>query len=82
MSISDHDIPPADRFIDDREAAQILGLSRSYLRQLRVKGGGAPYSKFNTAVRYRISDLLAWAASCSTRSTSESTSNSDSGVVA
>jgi hypothetical protein len=47
-----------DRFIDDLEAAEILKLSPSYLRQLRVKGGGCRYSRFGRAVRYRISDLF------------------------
>ena len=61
---------PVDRFVDDREAAQFLGLSRSYLRQLRVKGGGPPFSKFGAAVRYRLGSLYAWAAECSVSSTS------------
>ena len=61
-----------DRFVDDIEAADVLGLSRSYLRQLRVKGGGPPYSKFSAkAVRYRLSDLFAWGEACSVRSTSD-----------
>lgn len=60
-----------DRYIDDREAADMLGLSRAYLRNLRVSGGGCRFSKFGRAVRYRVGDLLAWANDNSASSTSE-----------
>lgn len=60
-----------DRFIDDAEAADMLGLSRSYLRALRVNGGGCRFTKFGRAVRYRVGDLLAWAHDNSASSTSE-----------
>lgn len=60
-----------DRYIDDREAAEMLGLSRAYLRNLRVSGGGCRFSKFGRAVRYRVGDLLAWANDNSASSTSE-----------
>lgn len=60
-----------DRFVDDREAATILGLSRSYLRQLRVKGGGCRFVRFGRAVRYRLADLYTWADQNSSLSTSE-----------
>jgi excisionase family DNA binding protein len=59
-----------DRFVDDREAAELLHLSRSYLRQLRLSGGGCRYAKFGRAVRYRLSDLLDWATAKSVSSTS------------
>jgi hypothetical protein len=51
----------ADRLINDVEAAAILSLSPSYLRSLRVSGGGASYVKIGRAVRYRLPVLLAWA---------------------
>ena len=54
-----------------REAADMLGLSRAYLRNLRVSGGGCRFSKFGRAVRYRVGDLLAWANDNSASSTSE-----------
>jgi hypothetical protein len=73
MSIQeDLEMAPAvlrDRYVGDAEAAQILGLSRSYLRQLRVNGGGCRFSTFGRAVRYRVSDLYAWATSKSSTST-------------
>jgi hypothetical protein len=59
-----------DRFVDDVEAAALLSLSRSYMRQLRFKGGGCAFSSFGRAVRYRVSDLFEWAASKSATSTS------------
>jgi excisionase family DNA binding protein len=61
----------ADRFIDDREAAAFLGLSRTYLRQLRVKGGGCRFFRFGRAVRYRLTDLDAWASRKAVESTSD-----------
>lgn len=59
------DIPAGlDRYIDDQAAGELLGLSRSYMRQLRVKGGGPRFSKFSAkAIRYRVADLLSWAES-------------------
>jgi predicted DNA-binding transcriptional regulator AlpA len=60
------------RYVDDRAAADLLGLSRSYMRQLRVKGGGPRYSKLSAkAIRYRVEDLHAWAEAKSVGSTSE-----------
>jgi hypothetical protein len=63
--------PPPDRFVNDVEAAAILGLSRGYLRTLRVRGGGSPYSTFGKAVRYRLPLLLEWADSRTVASTSD-----------
>ncbi|HZZ32380.1 MAG TPA: helix-turn-helix domain-containing protein [Phenylobacterium sp.] len=60
-----------DRYVDDVHTAEILGLSRSYLRQLRLRGGGPRFSSFGRAIRYRIGDLHDWAASKSAESTSE-----------
>ncbi len=51
-----------DQWIDDRAVAQFLGLSRTYVRQLRVSGGGPRFSRFGAkAVRYRVADVMAWA---------------------
>lgn len=61
---------PVDRYVDDAEAAEILSVSRSYLRQLRCKGGGPAFSSFGRSVRYSVGNLLAWAASKSATSTS------------
>lgn len=59
-----------DRYVDVREAASILSLSPHYLNRLRIVGGGPAFSSFGRAVRYRVVDLFAWAASKSATSTS------------
>jgi hypothetical protein len=69
--IEGHPSNDRDRFLDEVEAAKLLGLSRSYLRQLRVAGGGCPYFLFGRAVRYQVGTLLAWANSKTRQSTSE-----------
>lgn len=43
-------VPPAD-------AARALGVTERYLRALRAKGEGPPYSRFGRAIRYPISGL-------------------------
>ena len=61
-----------DHYVDDRAAAELLSLSRSYLRALRVNGGGPRYAALSRkAVRYRVADLMAWAEARSVSSTSE-----------
>jgi predicted DNA-binding transcriptional regulator AlpA len=57
-------VESVDRYIDTEEAAKFLSLSPIYLRQLRVKGGGPRFSKITPKlVRYRLADVVAWAAS-------------------
>lgn len=41
-------------------AADVLGVTPRFLQARRVRGGGPPYVKIGSAVRYRLSDLLAW----------------------
>ena len=50
-----------DRLLRTKEAARLLGLSASFLNQLRVKGGGPPFVKVGRAVLYDPSALLGWA---------------------
>ena len=50
-----------NRFLRPREAAEILGLSPRTLDRRRSRGLGPAYYKFGSAVRYRLSDLNAWA---------------------
>lgn len=64
--------PAHARFLDDIQAAKILGLSRSYLRQMRVKGGGPKFVRLGQrAIRYQVSELLDWAGERLVTSTSE-----------
>jgi hypothetical protein len=58
-------------YVEDVVAARLLSLSRGWLRQLRLSGGGPRYSKFGRAVRYRIADLFAWADARAVTSTSD-----------
>ena len=48
-------------FMDTRRAATWLGLSHRTLEGYRVSGGGPAFHRFGNRVRYRRSDLDAWA---------------------
>lgn len=58
-------------WVDAKQAARRLGLSTSYLAQLRLRGGGPPFSKHGRAVRYALHELNKWAASRTQISTSD-----------
>lgn len=65
-----------DQFLTTENAAALLGLSGSYLRKLRLVGGGPAFVTLGSGtradgVRYRRGTLLDWAESRSARSTSE-----------
>ena len=60
-----------DHLLNEVEAAERLRLSVSHLRNLRVRGGGAPYLKIGRAVRYEPPALMAWARSLRVTSTSD-----------
>ena len=61
-----------DRLISEEEASKITGLSKAWFQRKRWAGGGPPFVKFDRAVRYKESDLLAWIeAHSGRRSTSE-----------
>jgi len=59
-----------DRYVDVREAAAVLGLSVHYLNKLRTVGGGPAFSSLGRAIRYKLSNLHAWADAKSATSTS------------
>lgn len=46
--------------LSTQEAAQYVGLSRSYLEKKRLTGGGPRYAKLGTRVVYDVNDLDAW----------------------
>lgn len=54
--------------LNEREAAQYIGMSMSFLRQSRMEGKreshtpGPPFLKLGKAVRYLITDLDQWLA--------------------
>jgi len=52
-----------DRFVNDIEAARIIGASPQTLRNWRCIGGRGPaYSKRGRMIRYKVQDLLAFMA--------------------
>jgi excisionase family DNA binding protein len=48
-------------YVNTAEAARFLGLAKSTLDSLRVRGGGPSFHKFGRAVRYHLSDLQQYA---------------------
>lgn len=53
---------PNDPIVNAEAAAHLLGMSSVTLARWRVIGGGPQFLKFGRSVRYRVSDLEAWAA--------------------
>ncbi len=50
-----------DKLLNEREACRFLSVSRSYLARRRMEGADPVYVKLGVkAVRYRVSDLLAY----------------------
>ena len=58
-------------FFDTRRAATYLGLSHRTLDGYRVSGAGPAFHRFGNRVRYRRSDLDAWAANRRATTTAE-----------
>jgi len=46
--------------LDTRAAAKYLGCSTQFLEILRCKGGGPPFAKLGSLVRYRRLSLEQW----------------------
>ena len=70
-------IPPTeiDRFVDENFIAAMLSVSAGYLANLRSRGGGPRFYNLGKSgrgrcVRYRLSEVLAWAESRAATSTS------------
>lgn len=55
---------PPSKFLTEKQAATLLGLSLSTLQQRRFKGQQPPYIKIGKSVRYDVEDILAFAESC------------------
>jgi hypothetical protein len=60
-----------DRYVNETEASAIVGFARKSLRNMRYKGDGPEYVKFNGAVRYPVSKLHEWAKTRIVKSTAE-----------
>jgi hypothetical protein len=62
---------PKTALIDSRHAAIYLGCSAQWLAVLRMRQTGPAYIKHGAWVRYRVSDLDAWAEHHRVRSPAE-----------
>lgn len=61
-----------DRYIDEKLAAEFLGIAVKTLQGYRVKGGGPEFRKIGVkTVRYKFSDLKIWAESRKKKNTSQ-----------
>lgn len=49
-----------NQLLTETQAAFCLQMSRSFLRQARIKGTGPKFVKLGSAVRYRKKDLDDW----------------------
>lgn len=49
-----------ERFIDEKQASEITGMSEAWFQKMRWSGGGIPYIKVGRSVRYRESDVLSY----------------------
>lgn len=58
-----------NNLLKEPEAAEYLGMSRSFLRQSRMKGTGPIFIKLGRMIRYRLSDLNAFVESRERKST-------------
>jgi predicted DNA-binding transcriptional regulator AlpA len=63
---------PPDRYIDEKQVAEYLGISAKTLQGYRVKGGGPEFMKLgHKTVRYKFSDIQRWAEIRKKKNTSE-----------
>jgi excisionase family DNA binding protein len=58
---SDSGSASGDGLLRTEEAAQLLGFSPRALEAWRCRGGGPRYLRVGRSIRYRRSDLHAWA---------------------
>ncbi len=49
-----------DRLLKQKEVAEWIGMSESWMELCRYKGIGIPYIKLGRACRYRKSDVQRW----------------------
>jgi predicted DNA-binding transcriptional regulator AlpA len=47
-------------FVDEKRAAELIGMSISYLQRCRIEGIGPRARKIGRVVRYAVSDLVEW----------------------
>ena len=63
------------QYLNTREAAEFLNVSKDFLQALRTRGGGPVYAKYGQGrtapIRYAVHDLEEWHASQKRKSTSD-----------
>ena len=67
----------AEIYLTTKQAAQLSGLSVSYLNKLRCIGGGSPFLKVGRKCIYRSEQFKAWLAEHQCCSTSEYSAEAD-----
>ncbi len=48
------------KFLNQKQVADILGVSTKLMERMRWRGGGPLYRKIGGNVRYELADVLAW----------------------
>jgi excisionase family DNA binding protein len=48
-----------ERLLTKKQLGQVLALSQSYINEL-MHDGGLPHIKIGRAVRFRVSEIMAW----------------------
>lgn len=61
QSSAKNQLPPP-RFLNDIQAAELLGVSIAWMRKQRLHKTGPRYYKFGRSVRYQERELIAYAA--------------------
>lgn len=60
------------QLLTEREAAELLGLTRSFMQARRVRGDGPKFVRISSrCIRYDIQDLKAWISDLRRDSTAE-----------
>ncbi len=59
------------QLVDERRAAEFLGMQVKTLQEWRTSGKGCPFVKIGRAVRYSLADLDAFIAKNTVQSTAE-----------
>jgi predicted DNA-binding transcriptional regulator AlpA len=49
-----------ERLLTERDAADLLQVSRSWLAKARMRGDGPPYVKVGRSIRYTGTGMLQW----------------------
>lgn len=49
------------RYLRETDAADILSVSIRTLQGWRLKGGGPPFVRFGSCIRYKLNELCDWA---------------------